>query len=204
MRMTKLEKRFVNSARHARANIKVAERMLDQMELNNNPSVLEVGCGFGHLAAYLHDKYGFKIIGIDVDPEQIDLAKRNHEETNALKFLTANITNLPFEGSEFDLVLSFKVMHHIPDWERALMEIHRVLKPLGYLILNDLAVPRILKGLLRPLSNKMGVYSIEDVVNFSSKLGLEVAIRENSGGFILMHHSLVFRKQMTGPLGSPS
>ena len=45
-----------------------------------------------------------------------------------------DLTNLTFENAEFDLVLSFEVFEHIPDFKRAFSEVLRILKPGGKLL----------------------------------------------------------------------
>jgi len=141
MKMSKLEKIFVNISAHAR-NIKVIEQLFGQIDLGNVKKVLEVGCGAGVLSSYLAEEYKWKVTGIDLDPEQIERAKKDHRENRYLEFIEADITKLAFGDNEFDLVLSFDALHHIPDWDKALNEISRVLRPNGFYVLSDLAFPR--------------------------------------------------------------
>ena len=47
MKMGKLEKKFVNSKRHAQTNIELIERLFDRIDLQNITNVLEIGCGAG-------------------------------------------------------------------------------------------------------------------------------------------------------------
>ena len=67
--MTKIEKQFVNSKKHAEKNFKLFEELFTQFDGSGINKVLEIGCGIGAVAAYLSDKYGMKVIGTDVDPE---------------------------------------------------------------------------------------------------------------------------------------
>lgn len=139
MKMSKFEKIFVNPSARAR-NIKTFEQLFSQIDLNNVNEVLEVGCGIGVLSSYLAEKYEWEVTGIDLDPEQIERAKNDYRENKYLKFLEADATKLPFGDNEYDLVLSSDALHHIvSDWDKALNEISRVLRPNGYYVLNDLA-----------------------------------------------------------------
>jgi len=47
------------------------------VDLENISNVLEIGCGVGITAVHLHNKYNMDIVGTDVDPEQIMLAKKH-------------------------------------------------------------------------------------------------------------------------------
>ena len=142
MKMGKLEKIFVNPSARTR-NIKTIEQLFSQIDLTDVEKVLEVGCGIGVLSSYLTEEYKWKVTGIDLDPEQIGRAKKDHGEDKYLKFLEGDATKLPFGDNEYDLVLSFDSLHHIPNWDKALNEIGRVLRPNGFYVLNDLALPRL-------------------------------------------------------------
>ena len=195
MKMGKLEKKFVNSKRHAQKNIDLIERLFDSIDLQNITNVLEIGCGAGITAAHLHNKYNMSIIGTDVDPEQIMLAKKYHKESKHLKFMELDATTLPFENQAFDMVLSLFVLHHIGNWDNTLNEIGRVLKPKGYFIFYDLAYSRFTTRLFRRIVKKYGVYTIDDITNFLKRNNLEPIHKEDPHGAIMKHHSMVFQKK---------
>jgi len=104
---------------------------------------LEIGCGVGVLSSYLAEKYKWNVAGIDLDPEQIERAKKDYGKNDLLKFLGADATKLPFGDNKYDLVLSIDALHHIPDWDKALNEIDRVLKLNGFYVFSDIALPKI-------------------------------------------------------------
>jgi SAM-dependent methyltransferase len=84
--------------------------------------VLEVGAGSGLLQDLVSD-----YTGLDISPT----ARRFFHKP----FVEASATDMPFPGSSFDAAWSVWVLEHIPNPERALLEIRRVLKPGGYLLL---------------------------------------------------------------------
>ena len=93
--------------------------------------VLEVGVGMG--ADFVRfAKAGAKIVGTDLASRSLQLARRN-AETNLLAptLLNADAQALPFTAGAFDLAYSWGVLHHTPDTECAVREIHRVLRPGG-------------------------------------------------------------------------
>jgi len=196
MKMGKLEKKFVNSKRQAEKNIRIAEQLFGEIDSSNVKMVLEVGCGIGMLASYLAKKYGWHVTGIDLDPEQIERAKSEYTENEYLKFFEADATKLLFGKGEFDMVLSFDVLHHIPCWDRAIEEINRVLKPKGFYIFNDLAFSRLAArtfgGLLR---NYMGVYVVDDIIHHLEGNNLKVVHAEKPKSVMVINHfSMVVQK----------
>lgn len=192
MKMGKLEKRHMRSEGHIRKNIALIERLMSKIDLSGTRAVLEVGCGVGGASSHLATEYGMDITGIDVDEEQIEMAKKLSGEN--VRFAEADATNLPFENDRFDMVLSFGVMHHIGNWERALQEICRVLRPNGYLVYGDLAYSRFTVRLLRRIVKKYGIYTIDDIIQFLEGNDLKLAHREEPDGRVMKFHTMVFRK----------
>jgi SAM-dependent methyltransferase len=93
--------------------------------------VLEIGCGLGTDGAQFAQA-GADYTGIDLTEAAVDLARRRFELFGLPgEFRTADAENLDFADATFDLVYSHGVLHHTPDTERAVKEIHRVLKPGG-------------------------------------------------------------------------
>jgi SAM-dependent methyltransferase len=93
--------------------------------------VLEIGCGMGTDGAQFA-RAGADYTGIDLTNAAIELARKRFAASE-LKgtFLVSDGENLDFANDSFDLVYSHGVLHHTPDIEAAVHEIHRVLKPGG-------------------------------------------------------------------------
>ena len=97
--------------------------------------VLELGSGSGAMAAALLDRYPtIRLTATDVDPAMRAAATvRLASYGDRVEVRDADATRLPFEDASFDAVLSFIMLHHVIDWEQALAEIARVLRPGGLL-----------------------------------------------------------------------
>jgi len=97
--------------------------------------VLEIGCGLGTDGAHF-SKAGAAYTGVDLTEASIELARKRFE-LSGLKgeFRVADAEKLDFADETFDLVYSHGVLHHTPDTEAAVREIHRVLKPGGRAII---------------------------------------------------------------------
>lgn len=190
MKISKLEKTLVN--RTAKRNIKIAERLFSRIDLSNVKKALEVGCGIGVVSSYLVEKYKWNVTGIDLDREQIERAKYNNMENEYLRFLEADVTELPYGNSEFDMVLSFDILHHIPNYDKAIEEIGRVLRPKGFYILSDLALPRFTARIFKNL----GVFAMDDIINHLKRYNFETVYEEKPKIKIptMTHFSIVSQK----------
>jgi ubiquinone/menaquinone biosynthesis C-methylase UbiE len=109
--------------------------------------VLEIGAGSGAMAAeVLRAHPAVRMTATDVDPTMVESIRRGlaayGDRSTAQK---ADATSLPFGDASFDAVLSWIMLHHTIEWEQALSEIVRVLRPRGWFVGYDLlaTAPRL-------------------------------------------------------------
>lgn len=100
--------------------LKYHTEIIKEMMEGIDGNILDVGCGTG----IIHDLYPMhNIIGIDVSEGML----AHHKGVCQI----ASADNLPFPDNFFDSVVCRSVLHHLPDCEKALREIRRVLRPGG-------------------------------------------------------------------------
>src|SRR5690606_36997727 len=116
-------------------------------KLAEGDKVLDLGCGEGRhvISTYAEGK---KVISIGVDLSLKDLRTTRerfanfstiHDANKYFGLSAASALQLPFPDHTFDKVICSEVLEHIPDYQQAIEEIHRVLKPNGLLAVS---VPR--------------------------------------------------------------
>jgi len=102
--------------------------------------VLDVGCGAGRTPVYLAKEYDLNVIGVDIHPGMVAaskaLAKFERVETQ-VSFRLADAQDLPFNDDSFDAVIVESVTVFPLDQQQAVNEYARVLKPGGYLGMNE-------------------------------------------------------------------
>jgi len=102
--------------------------------------VLDAGCGVGSIALDLAPTIApGRIVGIDVDPEQIELARTTAAQRGIenAEFTTASVYELPFDEASFDVVYANAVLFYLREPRRALIELRRVLRPGGLAAVSD-------------------------------------------------------------------
>ncbi len=95
--------------------------------------VLDLGCGSGTNSIFLA-KSGAKVVGLDISPSAIKIAKERAEAENVkCKFIVGNAYELDFPEEIFDLILDRGCFHHIPIEfrEKFIKGVNRVLKKSG-------------------------------------------------------------------------
>lgn len=119
--------------REQNENIEFSNR-LHEFERFKGRMVLDVGCGNGYVLSR-YAAMGAEVYGIDITKKAIELTRERFRLDNLKgEFRVAEAEHLPFADATFDCVNSMGVLHHVPDTERAVAEIYRVLKPGGRLI----------------------------------------------------------------------
>jgi len=88
--------------------------------------VLEVGCGWGELAEWIARETGAEVVAVDLSPRMVELARERGVDASV-----ADVQALPCPDASFDVVVAAWMLYHVPDLDRALAEIARVLRPGG-------------------------------------------------------------------------
>lgn len=115
-----------------RGNLQVNLDFLKRTGLINvDKTLLELGCGTGNLAHFLHTT-GVAVIGSDIAQTAIDHARKRYPD---MEFRAHCAEELPYEDGSFDIVMSFDVLEHLSNVDRHLQEARRVLKPGGHYLL---------------------------------------------------------------------
>jgi ubiquinone/menaquinone biosynthesis C-methylase UbiE len=120
--------------------LKATEQLVELCHINQDKYVLVVGCGVGVAPCYLAQKYGCMVVGVDLSEKMINRSKERAKREGVEKrveFRIANAQNLLFEDAAFDIVICESVNAFIENKPRALSEYVRVIKPGGYVGLNE-------------------------------------------------------------------
>lgn len=100
---------------------------------NKNTRVLELACGTGQLTSRLGDKVLYWE-ATDFSEKMVSVTKKRFKTSGSVHCKVEDATNLTCDNSIFDVVLIANALHIMPNPDKALKEIYRVLKPNGFLI----------------------------------------------------------------------
>ena len=91
--------------------------------------VLEVGPGKGELAERLAGELGAEVVAVDQSERMVELTR-----SRGIEAVVGDVQQLPFEDGSFDAAVAAWMLYHVPDVERAIDELHRVLRAGGRLV----------------------------------------------------------------------
>ena len=105
--------------------------------LNHNGSMLDVGCGEGrHIFGVMQEYPMMKCVGLDMDDDSLKKAEEGYSYFESIsevgaEFIKGSAYSLPFPDNTFDLFVCSEVLEHLHEYNYAVIEINRVLKPGG-------------------------------------------------------------------------
>ena len=147
--------------------------------------VLEIGCGQGTGAKIIYDLLGpEEYVGIDLDPRMIRRAIKRASTLPNASFIEGDVASLEFPDGNFDLIVNFAVLHHVPNWPKALAEVHRTLKVGGQFLFEDLPLETWEQGVGIPSRSIADhpyeqMFRKQEFVDQLESLGCKVEIHEN-------------------------
>jgi SAM-dependent methyltransferase len=140
--------------------------------------VLEVGGGPGELAQRMRDELGADVWFVDISPRMVELARERGIDAQV-----ADVQDLPFTDGSFDTVVAAWMLYHVPDLDRGLSELARVLAPGGRLV----AVT----------NSELHLRELRQLFAYPGGL-VDLFNRENGEEFLLRHFSVVERLDADG------
>lgn len=126
-----------------------AERLIDEVDLESDDRVLDVGCGTGIVARRVADRVGGAgtVVGLDINEKMLEVAETTAAESRLeVEWRHGDATDLPFSDGTFDVVLCQQALQFVTEPPTAFQEMHRVLSPGG----------RIAVSVWRPLEYNPG------------------------------------------------
>ncbi|HKQ51133.1 MAG TPA: class I SAM-dependent methyltransferase [Pyrinomonadaceae bacterium] len=130
--MNALEKALMNNPVRALLQRRYEAPLLERLGGHTQGMrVLEVGCGRGVGTEIIFRRFGAREVhAFDLDPEMVNQARRRLSgySSSRLKLAVGDATAIMADDRSFDAVFDFGIIHHVPDWQKAVSEISRVLR----------------------------------------------------------------------------
>ena len=122
--------------------------------------ILELGCGTGDMWRGRDDLISKcdKIVLSDFSEGMVATTRENVGEHENVEYKVVDIQNIPFEDDSFDVVIANMMLYHVPNLDKGLQEVKRVLKKSGKFY----AATYGEHGIVEYLAKLLGKYGVED------------------------------------------
>ena len=148
--------------------------IVSNYRIDKGMKVLELGCGTGDM---WKNKDGLinlcsQIILSDFSEGMVSTAKNNIGDFDNVEYKVIDIQEIPYEDETFDVVIANMMLYHVPDINKGLEQVRRVLKKGGVFYCATYGE----HGIIEYLSKILSVYGVEDNINknFTLQNGYEI------------------------------
>jgi ubiquinone/menaquinone biosynthesis C-methylase UbiE len=126
--------------REERGRLRLREKLERFLELRGDERVLDAGAGTGALALAIAPLVR-EVIALDIVPALLDEGRSRASEAPNVAFVAGDMTRLEFAEGAFDLVGTFRTLHHVARPEQAIAELSRVTRLGGRVLVIDKIAP---------------------------------------------------------------
>ena len=130
---------FYDTEESERFHESALDHITSLLEPYGKSQVLDAGCGDGVHAIRLAQR-GYPVLALDFSEHILERARANinaSELSERVEFRLGNLLELPFADNSYDSVLCWGVLMHIPELEKAISELARIVRPGGLLIISE-------------------------------------------------------------------
>ncbi|MDW5549737.1 class I SAM-dependent methyltransferase [Methanosarcina sp.] len=127
-----------------RKKLQPPDKLIKRSGIKEGMRILEVGCGSGAFTIFAARVCGIKgeVYALDIQPRMLmqlkkKLSRPENRDIKNIKLVEGDAYKLPFNDNSFDVVYTVTVLQELPDQNRALKEMKRVLKPGGILAVSE-------------------------------------------------------------------
>ena len=151
-------------------------------------ALLEMGAGSGAMAAGTADAFpDLQLTVTDIDPAMVNMATQRLREQPRISVQQADVTDLPFDDQSYDFVASYLMLHHVIDWNRAVREAARVLRPGGTFFGYDLTRTRLARWIHWADRSPYQLINADELRSAVEDVGLSAArVHEAFGGHVML------------------
>lgn len=165
------------------------EQLKNYFQNKKIQTALDVGTGTGDFLEVLkHIIPGSGITGVDPNKESLQIAKEKFPEFD---FFEMGAEKLDFSDNQFDVVSISMALHHLPDVQKAFTEMLRVIKPEGWIIVNELfsdnlneaqEVHKLYHHFRSTTDRLLGInhnetFKKNEIVNFIKNAGIDIQLQ---------------------------
>lgn len=112
--------------------------LLEGVSKDCNSLVLDCGCGIGRMLNFLCHRYNY-VYGMDLSKDMLKVAYQDQENIKRgnIKLVISDMQQIGLKNESFDIVICKSSLHHLPEINKTIKEIYRILKKGGTLVISE-------------------------------------------------------------------
>jgi ubiquinone/menaquinone biosynthesis C-methylase UbiE len=164
------------------------ESILDRVGLSNEMVLVDLGCGTGFFSIPASSRVK-KVFAFDVQQEMLDILRNKikKERINNIETILSDEAEIPLPDNSADVLLMINVFHELEDRESILLEIKRILKTMGKLVIIDWK--KIDMDFGPPMEER---FTAEEVVSICKGKGFKIQEASEAGPY---NYLLIFGRE---------
>jgi demethylmenaquinone methyltransferase / 2-methoxy-6-polyprenyl-1,4-benzoquinol methylase len=129
------------------------KKLINLLDINEDTRMIDLACGTGDIPIQIVKRHkNIKIIGVDLSDGMLEIAKIKSAKAGLeerISWVKTDIQDMQFEDSSFDVVTMVFGLRNLPDMEKGISEISRILEPTGKAFIMEFSLPKnkIIRGL---------------------------------------------------------
>ncbi len=135
--------------------------------------VADLGCGTGNAAELLAPVVK-RVLAVDQSEAMLGAARKRLKGLDKVDFLRGDLENLPIETASVDAAVCVLVLHHLPDPEKAIAEMARILRPGGVALVVDM-VAHGRDAYRHTMGHRWQGFGVPEMIRWMNAAGLERA-----------------------------
>ncbi|MCK5743464.1 MAG: bifunctional demethylmenaquinone methyltransferase/2-methoxy-6-polyprenyl-1,4-benzoquinol methylase UbiE, partial [Caldisericia bacterium] len=121
------------------------KRLINLLDINEKTKMIDLACGTGDIPIQIVKRHkNIKIIGGDLSSGMLEIAKIKSSKAGfeeRISWIKTDIQDMQFEDSSFDIITMVFGLRNLPDMEKGISEISRILKPTGKAFIMEFSLP---------------------------------------------------------------
>lgn len=159
----------------AEASRRTVERMADKLEgVTGDTRILDLGAGYGGSGRYLAERFGCKVVCLNLSETQNDLNRKLTKEAgleDLVSVVYGDFENVPDPDDSYDIIWSQDAILHSGNRPKVLDEVKRLLKPGGQFIFTDpMQADDCPDGVLQPILDRIKLETLGSIAFYREEL----------------------------------
>src|SRR5690625_1347859 len=113
------------------------DQIIGHLDIQSNDTIADLGAGNGYFAIPMAQSTKQFVYAVDIEPKMLEMLKENadQEQLENITYVESDLDRIQLDGESVNKVMISLVLHEVPNLDKTLSEIKRILKPGGEILI---------------------------------------------------------------------